>query len=261
MTLTRSPAAIGLSATHTHSSEPSTGRWKRTLPRSKGATAATSRPISPMASPAEVPMRVFWKLGLKTRNQSTTMASEAAVQVASCAVSDRSGKASMSRPTSRAPRPNQMTKNDGMASSATISAMPPTIHAHHSRCMCFSLRAEYFGFAAMGQGRLWFVRMPGRVMADLECADEYCPAAPARLRTDPARCRHSPLDASGRPFLERGGEAGLFHPVPGPAGQRHHQDPARSRRGIAAARHRLCRNGRRHAARPVAQAVLPVCRR
>ena len=35
----------------------------------------------------------------------------------------------------------------------------------------------------------------------------------------------------------------------------------RSRRGIAAARHGLCRNGRRHAARPVAQAVLPVCRR
>jgi hypothetical protein len=88
----------------------------------------------------------------------------------------------------------------------------------------------------------------------IECAGAYRAAPLSRFRPDPARRRHPALDAPRRPLLERRREAGLFHPVPGAADQRHRQDPPRPRGGAAAAGDRPGRDGRRDAARAAGEA-------
>ncbi|MNJ75982.1 hypothetical protein D3C77_731760 [compost metagenome] len=73
------------------------------------------------------------------------MASEAIPQSASCRVSDASPTISMTPATSSAPRPNQITKNAGIASSSRISRMPPTAQYHHSIVIStpFSMKRLY----------------------------------------------------------------------------------------------------------------------
>src|SRR5690606_30948553 len=140
-TRTRSPAAMAVSATHTHSSAPRIGRWKRTLPRWNGSTAPTSRPTSPSTVPSAVPISVLCRSRRNTRNHSATMAIELMPQTSNCVVGDRSPASSISRPTSSAPRPNQSTKKAGIANSSRISSTPPTTQYHHS-IVIVSLRDE-----------------------------------------------------------------------------------------------------------------------
>ncbi|OFZ98162.1 MAG: hypothetical protein A2Z44_09925 [Betaproteobacteria bacterium RBG_19FT_COMBO_58_11] len=88
---------------------------------------------------SDMPTRVLCMPGLKMRNQMTTIATEATVQVSSCAVRPREGATSTISETSKAPSPNQTMKNAGTASSAMISPMPSTAQCHHSGCMPASM--------------------------------------------------------------------------------------------------------------------------
>ncbi len=126
----RSPAGMVSSEMTGQVSEPRMGFWKRIWPFCNSVTSRMIMPVSPRKDSLERPDLVRSGF-LKKRIHRNTMAPEVMAHKANWAASE-SGIRKTSTPTSNAPSPNQMIKNEGMASSSRISSKPPAIQCHHA---------------------------------------------------------------------------------------------------------------------------------